>query len=82
MSMRERKIGRKKEKRHAIFVAALLAGVILALAVGGVMAQAGITVEVDADDVVKITRIVNYKGADGTEHPGAKMNIIVFRKRP
>ncbi len=39
------------------------------------------TVNVDADDVVKMTRIVNYHDKMGNAHYGAKMNIIVFKRK-
>lgn len=66
---------KKHNKRYVLFAVALILGVSLALLVAS---APSFTVEVDADDVVKITKIVNYKDKMNKMHYGAKMNIIVF----
>ena len=68
-----------KSTKHKLFIVALLAGVLCAILVGTIIVHGQAEeVFVDADDVVKITKIVNYKDNFGKTHYGAKMNIIVF----
>jgi len=65
--------------KHKLFGIALLAGIVCAILVGSVVVHGqATTVVVNADDVVKITKVVNYKDKMGVTHYGAKMNIIVF----
>lgn len=65
---------KKHNKRYTLFIIALVLGVLLAILV----ASQSFTVEVDADNVVKITTIVNYNDEAGQSFPGAKMHIVVF----
>lgn len=71
----------KKSKRtiNRSIVVLITISIIFAVILVGTFAEP--SVKVDADDVVKITKIVNYQDKMGNVHYGAKMNIIVFKRK-